>query len=89
MLFRSAGRGFVALAIVVVSNWNPLAALVAGYLFGTAEILALTLQAAYSTTPGISELLNIIPYVAAIAAVALYGVKARAPSWLGKPYIRE
>ncbi|HIP66149.1 MAG TPA: ABC transporter permease [Pyrodictium sp.] len=85
----TAGRGFVALAIVVVSNWNPLAALVAGYLFGTAEVLALTLQAAYSTTPGISELLNTIPYIAAIAAVALYGVKARAPSWLGKPYIKE
>ncbi|HIP85655.1 MAG TPA: ABC transporter permease [Pyrodictium sp.] len=85
----TAGRGFVALAIVVVSNWNPLAALLAGYLFGVAEVLALTLQALYGLTLGISELLNTIPYIVAIVAVALYGVKARAPSWLGKPYIKE
>lgn len=85
----TAGRGFVALAIVVVSNWNPLAALAAGYLFGVAEVLALTLQAIYGMALGISELLNIIPYIAAIIAVALYGIKARAPSQLGKPYIKE
>jgi len=85
----TAGRGFVALAIVVVSNWNPIAALLAGYLFGVAEVSALTLQAIYGMTLGISELLNTIPYIAAIVAVALYGAKARAPSWLGKPYIKE
>jgi len=84
----TAGRGFIALAIVVISNWNPVAALIASYLFGVAEVTSLTLQVVVGA-PGVAELFNTLPYVAAIVAVAVYGVRAKAPAWLGRIFVRE
>jgi len=84
----TAGRGFIALAIVVLSNWNTILALAASYLLGLAEATALNLQAILGV-PALSDLLNTLPYIAALVAITIYGVKARAPAWLGRPYIKE
>jgi simple sugar transport system permease protein len=84
----AAGRGFIALANVAFSGWNPLIAILGAYLFGSLESLALYLQ----TIVGRVELtypLRTIPYIGTLIVVALFRFRARMPRSLGKPYIKE
>ncbi|RMF83194.1 MAG: ABC transporter permease, partial [Nitrospinota bacterium] len=88
----TAGRGWIAIALVIFSAWTPQRALLGAYLFGGIEGLQLRLQAA---GVGVSyHLLQMMPYVATIV-VLLFSVRQRfrqrlgAPQALLKPYIRE
>jgi simple sugar transport system permease protein len=80
----SAGRGFVALAAMILGGWRPLGALVGCLVFGFAEALELQLQASQlALAPGTVQS---IPYLVTIAALAL-GPRARAaPRALGQPF---
>jgi simple sugar transport system permease protein len=60
----TAGRGLVAVGLVIVARWNPWLCLPAALLFGVGEALALRLQAADSTVP--AHLLHMLPYVASL-----------------------
>lgn len=81
-----AGRGFVAIAIVMFGRWNPWGVLVAALLFGVADSLQLRLQ-----TFGLDEylppqLLVSLPYLLTVLAL-LGGTGKRAiPSALAVPY---
>ena len=77
----SAGRGFIALAAMILGGWNPLGATVACLLFGAAEALELRLQ---STQLG-GGVLQALPYAVTIFALAVRARKQRAPRALGKP----
>ena len=83
----TAGRGWIALALVILSTWNPIRALLACYFFGFCEISQYWLQ-----TIGLNPyLLGTIPYIATILLITVIHVeKLRkiigAPSALGKPY---
>ncbi len=86
----TAGRGWIALALVIFSLWDPLRALLGSYLFGVVEASGYTLQAY-----GYSQwLLNGLPYLLTIVILTL-GVtesmrrRMGAPAALGKPYERE
>ncbi len=88
------GRGFIALANVAFSGWNPLLAIVGGLIFGFFEALALRLNAVLSVVmPSASVqmtyIVQAIPYIAVIIVVAIFAKRARAPSSLAKPYIKE
>lgn len=60
----TAGRGLVAVGLVIVARWNPWLCLPAALLFGVGEALALRLQAAGSAVP--AHLLHMLPYVASL-----------------------
>lgn len=65
----SAGRGLVAVGLVIVARWNPWWTLPAALLFGGAEALSLRLQAA--DTPISAHLLHTLPYVVSLAVLTL------------------
>ena len=87
----TAGRGWIALALVIFAFWDPLKAILGAYLFGATEALQYALQ----TNLGIAApLLGMIPYAATILAMLVAMSEALrkrigAPAALGKPYIRE
>ncbi|MBV8151566.1 MAG: ABC transporter permease [Candidatus Eremiobacteraeota bacterium] len=80
----SAGRGFIALAAVIFGRWNPLGATGAALFFGAFEALQFTLQR--SGIP--SELMQALPYLAALVALAGFAGRARPPASDGVPYVR-
>lgn len=83
----SGGRGFLALAIVILGRWKPVWIGVAALFFGACEAVQLTLQFANPSIP--YQLFLILPYVASIAAMVGLGSGARAPEAVGRPYDRE
>ena len=83
----TAGRGFIALAIVLLGRWDPYKVAFGSILFGAADALQLRLQVLDFAIP--KELLAIIPYVLAIAAMAIFVKRLRLPAALGRPYGRE
>jgi simple sugar transport system permease protein len=84
----TAGRGFIALAIVIFGRWNPYIALGAAFVFGAADALAMSLQLVGSPIP--PQFLLMLPYVvASVAMSGLVGGKIFAPACLGQSYERE
>jgi len=84
----TAGRGFIALANVVFSNWNPILALVGGLIFGFFDGLATYLQI-ITMSPSMAFLLKTIPYLATLVIVSIAIGRVRPPASIGKPYSRE
>lgn len=85
----TAGRGWIALAIVVFSAWRPWRALLGAYLFGGVTILQLNLQAMGVSVE--SQYLSMTPYIVTIVVLVVIsadGARARlnAPASLGKPF---
>lgn len=81
----SAGRGFIALAAMIVGKWNPLGAAAACLLFGFAESLQIQLQGAGLPT----QFIQMIPYLATIVVLAGFIGKSVAPAADGVPYEKE
>lgn len=80
----TAGRGYIALAAVIFGRWNPWGALGAALFFGFFAALQYSLQRA-----GIpSELMQALPYLAAIVALAGFAGRVRAPAADGVPFER-
>jgi simple sugar transport system permease protein len=79
----TGGRGYVALAAVIMGRWRPLAAAAACLCFGAAEVLQFQLQSMDIGIP--SELARLTPY--AVTLLVLVGVVGRStpPRALGKP----
>jgi ABC-type uncharacterized transport system permease subunit len=65
----SAGRGWIALALVVFATWKPLRVLLGAYLFGGVTLLQLHAQGLGISVP--SELLSMLPYVATIVVLVV------------------
>jgi simple sugar transport system permease protein len=81
----TAGRGFIALAAVIFGRWTPFGATGAALFFGFFAALQFTLQRA-----GVpSELLQALPYLAALVALAGFAGRVRAPAADGVPYVRS
>ncbi len=84
--FMTAGRGFIALALVIFAKWNPLRAIVGALLFSGAVAFQLLMQ---SSGIQISPfLLNTIPYILTILVLIAWGStrKHAAPASLGRVY---
>lgn len=85
----TAGRGWIALALVVFASWRVFRVLLGAYLFGLASIIHLVAQGIGLSIP--SNLLAMLPYVATILVLVLLSrdaIKTRlfAPVSLGKPW---
>src|ERR1051325_9679265 len=78
----SAGRGFIAIAIVALGRWHPLGVLAASLLFGVASALQHLFQATGSHLP--YQLFLALPYVLALGALGLGAGRAVAPAFLGR-----
>jgi simple sugar transport system permease protein len=87
----TAGRGWIALALVVFAAWRPGWALVGAYIFGAATVLQLHAQAAQFGLP--SQALAATPYLATILALLLlslrHGRALGAPGSLGTPFVPD
>ena len=81
----SAGRGFIALAIVIFGRWNPQGTLWGALFFGAATALQFHLQALGSTIP--YQLVLMLPYVLTLIALVLLRTRIPAPAALGQPYV--
>jgi simple sugar transport system permease protein len=83
----SAGKGFIALAAVILGRWNPLGALLACLLFGLFDALQLRLQFANPEVP--YQAFVMLPYaVSILALIGLVG-KPIPPASVGLHYKRE
>ncbi len=85
----SAGRGWIALALVVFATWRPWRVLVGAYLFGGITILQLHAQAFGVGIP--SQVMSMLPYLATILVLVLISrdqnkIKRNAPACIGKPF---
>ncbi len=90
----SAGRGFIALATVAFSNWNPLLAILGAFVFGFADGASTYLPILLQKITGVqytaeSYLFLTIPYITTLFVVSLIMKRIRLPRALGKPYIKE
>jgi simple sugar transport system permease protein len=88
----TAGRGWIAVALVIFAGWNPLRAALGAYLFGGVEAGQFRLQ-----TAGIdisTFFLSMLPYLFTILVLVLATRESArrrigAPAALGQPYVRE
>jgi len=80
----SAGRGYIALAAMILGGWKPKGALVAALLFGFADNLQNALGVVGVEVP--SQFMLMAPYLVTIFAVAGLVGRVRAPAMEGKPY---
>jgi simple sugar transport system permease protein len=85
----TAGRGWIALALVVFATWKPWRVIVGAYLFGSVTLAQFQAQA--SGVAIASQLLAMLPYVATIVVLAIISrdattIRLNAPASLGKPY---
>ena len=80
----TGGRGYLALAAIIVGRWMPGGALLACLLFGAAEALSLRVQA--FSLPVSSYVIQMTPYLAALLVLAGLGRGARMPAAIGQPF---
>lgn len=85
----TAGRGWIALALVVFSTWRPARAMLGAYLFGGVTIIQFHIQGLGIDLP--SQLLSMLPYLATIIVLVLISrdintIRLNAPGSLGKAF---
>ena len=85
----TAGRGWIALALVVFATWKPWRVLIGAYLFGGVTILQLHAQALGIALP--AQFLSMLPYLATITVLVLISADAKrlrsnAPASLGRVF---
>ena len=85
----TAGRGWIALALVVFATWKPWRLLVGAYIFGGVAIMQMNLQAIGVKLPG--QFFNMMPYLATIIVLVFISsnklrLKLSAPASLNMPF---
>jgi simple sugar transport system permease protein len=80
----SGGRGYIALAAVIMGSWRPMYAALACLVFAAAESLQVVMQVADVGVP--RELVQSLPYILTMVAMAGLIGRSRPPAALGKPY---
>ena len=84
----TAGRGFVALGVVVLARWKPLAVLGASLMFGIAQSFQFLARDIRILAPIPSDIWLMTPYVVTILAV-IFATGSRYPAAVGIPYRKE
>ena len=85
----TAGRGWIALALVVFSTWRPARVMLGAYLFGGVTIIQFHIQGLGIDVP--SQLLSMLPYLATIIVLVLISrdintIRLNAPASIGKAF---
>ncbi len=86
-----AGRGWIALALVVFATWRPLRVMIGAYLFGGVMITQLFIQGSGLQIDFPSQFLSSLPYWATIVVLVVISrnpntIRLNSPASLGKPY---
>ncbi len=94
----TAGMGWIAVALVVFSGWNPIRAVLGCYLFGVLKGLALKFQGIAISIFGLkvtfaSQVMDMMPYVLTIVVLLITAIASQnrraGPAGIGKSYFRE
>jgi simple sugar transport system permease protein len=94
----TAGAGWIAVALIIFSVWNPLRAVFAAYLFGALKGIGFKFQGMEFGFPGFRitaspQILDMLPYLATILVLIFITRRKRkkyqSPAALGLPYFRE
>jgi len=88
----TAGRGWIAVALVVFATWRPWRLLLGAYMFGAITILQLHAQGAGIHLP--SQFLSMLPYLATILVLVLISrdrakIRLNAPASIGRAFRAE
>jgi simple sugar transport system permease protein len=88
----TAGRGFIALAALILAHWRPWPALATCLLFGLLDAVAIRLQGV--VVPGLGvpfpvQAVQALPYVLTVVLLAGFVGRAVAPRALGIPFVKE
>ncbi len=83
----SGGRGYIALAAVIMGSWRPKFVALACLVFAAAEALQVVMQVASVPVP--RELIQSLPYILTIVAMAGLIGRSRPPAALGRPHERD
>ncbi|MGI6587980.1 MAG: ABC transporter permease [Peptococcia bacterium] len=87
----TAGRGWIAVALVIFSAWNPYKAIVGSYLFGGLDIIGFRIQG--TGFPVSQYFLDMLPYLVTMLVLTIVSMKKSKekspPKGLGIPYFRE
>ena len=88
----TAGRGWIALALVVFASWRPVRVAAGAYLFGTVMILGFYVQALGIGIP--SQFLSSLPYLVTIVALVVISgnralTRVNTPACLGRPFVPD
>jgi len=89
-----AGKGWIALALVVFATWRPSRVLLGAYLFGGVMISQLFFQSSEVQIEIPSQFLSALPYLATILVLVLISsnvkmIRMNSPASLGKPFLKE
>ena len=88
----TAGRGYIALAALILAKWKPVPVLFACLFFGFTEALSIQMQGVVKLPSGEDipvQFVQMIPYVLTIIVLAGFIGLSRAPKALGIPYRKE
>ncbi len=88
----TAGRGFIALAALILAKWRPVPVMFACLFFGLMEALTVQIQGVFKMPSGEDipvQFIQMIPYVLTIVVLAGFIGLSRAPKALGIPYRKE
>lgn len=81
----SAGRGFMALAAMIIGRWTPLGAASASLFFAAAESMEIWFQTGWLP----SQLVQSLPYVVTLVVLAGFVGRSKAPGELGVPFLKS
>ncbi|MFO0973497.1 MAG: ABC transporter permease [Phycisphaerae bacterium] len=85
----TGGRGYLALALVILGRWSPFGVLLAALMFGMLDALQVTLQPSLGSAARLLyPALLALPYVMTLAALSRFTGRARPPAALGQVYDR-
>ena len=88
----SAGKGYIALAAMILGRYHPVGALLAALTFAFADSLQLRLGTMSAAEGGVSipgDFLLMLPYIVALFAVAGVVGRVRVPAANGQPYVKQ
>jgi ABC-type uncharacterized transport system permease subunit len=83
---QTQGLGFIALAALILANWQPVRLLVASMLFGFAQAIPLRLADAPVISLLPEQFIRMVPYVVTIVAIAGFVGRVQPPEAAGKAY---
>ncbi|WP_330476637.1 ABC transporter permease [Terrabacter sp. C0L_2] len=81
----TAGRGFLALAILIFGGWRPLRVFAAALFFGFTNALASQLQGVISIP---QQFITLLPYLLTLIVLAVAAGRVRAPAAVGQPFVK-
>ena len=94
----TAGIGWIAVALVIFSGWNPIKAVFGCYLFGILKGLAVKFQGVSFTILGLkisiaSQVMDMVPYILTVLVLVAAAITTKnrsiGPASIGKSYFRE